>query len=112
MAEPAKQSNGKKKNVITSAILVAIVIGLAVMPLFTVKDAEFGGTDGEAEKAVTEINSSYQPWFSPLFEPKSGEIESLLFSLQAAIGAGVIGYGLGYMRGRKKKEETRNNDSH
>ena len=31
----------------------------------------------------------------PLLEPASGEIASLLFALQAALGAGVIGYWLG-----------------
>ena len=37
----------------------------------------------------------YQPWFAPLIEPASSEIASLLFALQAAFGAGVIGYWLG-----------------
>lgn len=88
-------------------ILIAIVVGLAIYPLLTVKDAEFGGADGQAETAISEINADYQPWFSPLFEPKSGEIESLLFALQAALGAGVIGYGLGWMRGRKREEAAK-----
>jgi cobalt/nickel transport protein len=41
---------------------------------------------------------TYEPWFQPLWEPPSGEIESLLFSLQAAIGAVIIGYFFGYYR--------------
>jgi len=94
--------------VIKNLLLIAIVIALIVLPLFIQKDAEFGGADGEAEKAITEINADYKPWFSPLIEPKSGEIESLLFSFQAAIGSGILFYGLGYMRGRKKKEEVAN----
>ncbi|HCX63202.1 MAG TPA: energy-coupling factor ABC transporter substrate-binding protein, partial [Clostridiales bacterium] len=49
----------------------------------------------------TEINPDYEPWFSPLIEPASGEIESLLFSLQAAIGAGVIGYFYGLVKGKR-----------
>lgn len=73
--------------------------------MFLAKDAEFGGADGRAEEAITEKKADYEPWFSPIFEPKSGEIESLFFALQAAIGAGVIGYGLGYLRGRKRKED-------
>ncbi len=87
-------------------ILIAIVIGLAILPLVMLPDAEFGGADGEAEEAITEIKVDYSPWFSPLIEPKSGEVESLLFALQAAAGSGVIFYGLGYMIGRSKKEET------
>ncbi|WP_198002032.1 energy-coupling factor ABC transporter substrate-binding protein [Archaeoglobus veneficus] len=61
---------------------------------------EWSGADDKAEEAITEINPNYEPWFSPLWEPPSGEIESLLFSLQAAIGAGIIGYFLGYNRGK------------
>ena len=33
-----------------------------------------------------------------------GEIESLLFALQAAIGAIIIGYFFGYWRGQGKEE--------
>ncbi|AMA62293.1 MAG: energy-coupling factor ABC transporter substrate-binding protein [Kurthia gibsonii] len=83
-----------------------IVIALAIFPLFIQKGAEFGGADGEAEAAITEIDKSYEPWFSSIWEPPSGEIESLLFALQAAIGAGFIGYFFGLMRGRTKKEKV------
>lgn len=101
--EAIKQS--KKMSLSVNLLLILIVVALAVIPLFVAKDAEFGGADGKAEEAITEIKADYEPWFSPIFEPKSGEIESLLFALQAAIGAGVIGYGLGYLKGRKKKED-------
>jgi cobalt/nickel transport protein len=87
-------------------MLIAIVVVLAILPLVMLGDAKFAGADGEAEEAITEIAVDYSPWFSPLLEPKSGEVESLLFALQAAAGAGVIFYGLGYMIGRSKKEET------
>lgn len=103
--EAINQSKGNKR-AIKTFVLVAIVIGLAVLPLLMIKDAEFSGADDKAEKAITEIKADYKPWFSPLFEPKSGEIESLLFALQAAVGSGIVFYGLGYMRGRKKKEEV------
>lgn len=89
-----------KKNL----LLLFIVILLAVIPLFVQKGAEFGGADGEAEAAITEINKEYTPWFESIWEPPSGEIESLLFVLQAAIGAGFIGYFIGFMRGRHQKQ--------
>ncbi|PKM79079.1 MAG: energy-coupling factor ABC transporter substrate-binding protein [Firmicutes bacterium HGW-Firmicutes-13] len=95
----------KKSSLSVNLLLILIVILLAVIPLFLAKDAEFGGADGEAEEVITEIKADYEPWFEPIFEPKSGEIESLLFALQAAIGAGVIGYGLGYLKERKRKED-------
>ena len=97
----------KKNNLSVNLLLILIVIALAIIPLFIAKDAEFGGADGQAEEAIAEINADYDPWFSPIFEPKSGEIESLLFALQAAIGAGIIGYGLGYLKGRRKEEDEK-----
>lgn len=89
------------KRTTKNLVLFSAVIILIVSPLLFLKDAEFGGADGQAEEIITEINPNYEPWFSPLIEPASGEIESLLFSLQAAIGAGIIGYFFGYVRGKR-----------
>lgn len=86
-----------KKNL----ILIIIVILISVIPLLTLKNAEFAGADGLAETAVTEIAPNYKPWFSSIYEPASGEIESLLFALQAAIGAGVMGFILGRITAKK-----------
>jgi cobalt transport protein len=55
----------------------------------------FGGADEQAQQAIGQLAPGYQPWFAPLIEPASSEIASLLFALQAAFGAGVIGYWLG-----------------
>jgi len=57
-----------------------------------------------AASKIGEI-SDYKPWFSPLWEPPSGEIETLLFSLQAAIGAGIIGYIAGLIYWQKREKE-------
>ena len=84
-----------------TVLLVAVVILLAVIPLFLHRDSEFGGADGQAEGAIAEIAPDYQPWFSPIWEPPGGETESLLFALQAAIGAGFIGYFFGLKRGQR-----------
>jgi len=86
-------------------MLVIAVIALAVMPLVFVR-GEYGGADGEAEKAITEIQPDYQPWFNHFFEPASGEIESLLFATQAALGAGVIGYAVGLYKGRSQRQKS------
>lgn len=83
-------------------ILLILVVLIAVLPLVFLKDAEFAGADGLAEEEITRIVPSYEPWYQPLFEPASGEIESLLFALQAAIGAGVVGYILGRITAPKK----------
>lgn len=89
-------------------ILILLVILLAILPLFLVEDAEFGGADGEAEVAITEIQPDYEPWFQPIFEPPSGEIESLLFALQAALGAGFLAYFFGYKHGLRKGRASLN----
>lgn len=91
----------------TTILLIVLVVVLALIPMVFLKDAEFGGADGQAEFAITEISPDYVPWFAPLWEPPSGEIESLFFSSQAAIGAGIIGYFLGFWKGRKNKEDTK-----
>ena len=86
-------------------ILIALVIIISFAPLFLIRNAEFGGADGEAEAAITEIATNYDPWFEPLISPASGEIESLLFALQAAFGASILAYGFGYLKGRSKPHE-------
>jgi len=85
----------------TVFFLVFVVIALAIVPLFMNPGSEFGGADGEAEGIISEVAPDYQPWFSPVWEPPGGETESLLFALQAALGAGVIGYYFGVKRGQK-----------
>lgn len=80
-------------------LLLFAVVALAVLPLFIVErpadGAIFAGTDDQAKDMISEIATDYRPWFSSLIEPASPEIASLLFALQAAIGAGFIGYYLG-----------------
>ncbi len=66
-----------------------ILFSVALL-LVTVQAEEWAGTDEQAEEIISQINPNYEPWFSPIWEPPSGEIESLLFSLQAAIGASLI----------------------
>ena len=92
-----------KKNLL---LLLGVVI-LAILPIFMLQDAEFGGADGEAEEAITEIATDYEPWFNAIWEPPSGEIESLLFVLQSVIGALIIGYFIGYMRGKHVKDHAK-----
>lgn len=86
-------------------LLIALVAALAILPLVMVNGAEFGGADGQAEEVIMEINPHYRPWFSSIWEPPSGEIESLLFALQGALGAGFVCYYLGYMKGKKNSQK-------
>lgn len=90
-----------------NVILVAIVVALAAFPLWYCKDAEFGGADGIAGDLIEETNPDYEPWFQPIFEPASGEIESMLFALQAAVGAGVVCFVLGRITAKKPDEQDK-----
>ncbi len=91
-----------KKKII---LILLAVVALAVLPLFLLPDAEFGGADAEAENLITAIAPDYEPWFQGFWEPPSGEVESLLFALQAAFGAGVVSFVLGYYIGKKSPEK-------
>lgn len=84
------------------------VVALAILPLIIHHggDAEFSGADGEAEAVITEIQPDYEPWAAPVWEPPSGEIESLLFALQAALGAGLVGFYFGRRTSPAKRPDT------
>jgi cobalt/nickel transport protein len=77
---------------------------IVITPLIVKQDAEFGGADGAAQGIISKINPEYQSWFSHIWEPPSGEIESLLFALQAALGAAFLGYYIGVKRTEYKYE--------
>ena len=100
MSEKGKDGIFKK-----NLFLILIVIVIAVVPLLMIKDSEFGGADGKAEELIQEINPDYKPWASNLIELPGGETESLLYALQAALGAGVKGYVLGYFKGERKNAD-------
>ena len=96
------------KNTKIVIICLALAVIIAVVPLLVLNGTEFGGADGAAEEAITKINPDYEAWADPGIEPPGGETESLLFCVQAALGGGVFGFGLGYLICRKKftkKEE-------
>lgn len=85
-------------------VLLLLVAALVVFPLYLKKGAEFGGADGQAEEVIAELSPDYKPWCAPLWEPPSGEVESLLFAVQAAAGSGFLFYYLGYVKGRQRRE--------
>jgi cobalt/nickel transport protein len=86
-------------------IILACVAVLIVVPFVVSGDSEFAGADGQAEGVITAVNPGYEPWFTPLWKP-AGETETMLFSLQTAIGAGLLAFSFGYwvgrLRGRKE----------
>jgi cobalt/nickel transport protein len=98
-ATPARRSSSK-----TTWLLIAVMILLVVMPFVLHPGSEFRGADDAARSAIAEIAPSTHPWFEPIWSPPGTETQSLLFALQAALGAGVIGYFFGFKRGQKRRD--------
>ena len=101
----------KKKTVVTLLLILALFgifgISFAVGGLQTDPAERFVGTDSAATAQIQAANPGYEPWFPPLFEPASSEIESGLFALQAAIGGTVLGFAIGGMWGLRRGRASR-----
>jgi cobalt/nickel transport protein len=87
-------------------LLLGVVI-LVIAPLaFHSKTATFSGSDDQASAMVRNLRPGYQRWVVPLWQPPSPEIESLLFALQAGLGAGLLGYYFGRRSGFAEAREA------
>lgn len=90
--------------------LLAIVGILAFCALFLytssiMSDAEYAGSDTVGSSQIAELTGKAEEDFQPLigqWVPPSGEIESALFAIQAAIGGIFVGWVFGYWKGQKK----------
>lgn len=96
------------KNTKTVIILILAIILIALVPLFALKGAEFGGSDDAGSVMVEEITGTeYEPWFTPVLESMidgelPGEVESLFFCIQTGIGVGIVAFCMGRLVERKK----------
>ena len=105
------------KNTKTVVILLVIAALIAIVPLFALKGAEFGGSDDAGSEMISEIQGEeYEPWFTPVLETAlggelPGEIESLIFCLQTGIGVGIVAFVLGRFVERKKWQDKEKDDS-
>jgi len=75
----------KNKKLVIS--LLVVVVLMAIVPLFMLKNAEFGGSDDAGSEVVAEIQGGeYEPWFNPIIETVlgkelPGEVESVFLCL-------------------------------
>jgi cobalt/nickel transport protein len=98
----------RNKNKILVPILIIVVILIALIPLFALRSADFGGSDDAGSQMVEEVTGEeYEPWFTPVLEnilgrELPGEVESLIFCIQTGIGVGILAFGFGYLVARKK----------
>jgi cobalt/nickel transport protein len=97
-------TSGARRHVVT-LLLVAGVVVLFAAPLalgLGTGEEPFAGSDGQALASAEENRPGYEAWFSAPFTPPSGQIESGLFAVQAALGGVVLGYALGALRHRNR----------
>ena len=97
----------KSNNKLVILLLIAVIL-IAFIPLFLNKDASFGGSDDAGSQVVEEVNSGFEPLFTPLLESilggeLPGEVESMLFCVQTGIGVGIIAFFMGRFVERKKQ---------
>lgn len=99
-----------RKTWTTIALVAALVIifgmSFVIGGIHTNPDERFAGTDSVATSTIEEANPDYKPWFEPFFQPESGEVESGLFALQAAIGGSILGFAIGGLWGRRRGEKV------
>jgi cobalt/nickel transport protein len=89
----------------TNLLLLLGVVLLVVLPLALVH-GKFEGSDDQGSAAIAASVPGFKPWAHPVWTPPSPEIESLLFALQAALGAGVIGYVVGRIHGASQAKDA------
>ena len=106
----------KKRDRALLIALLALCLVLVISPVIALRGAEFGGSDDAGSEKVSEITGEeYEPWATPLCGQMlggeiPGELESLLFCVQAGVGVGVIAFFLGRFVERKKWQEARDTE--
>lgn len=94
------------RKIIINLILIILALIFMFGPLLVNYNANYEGTDNKAQQAISEIAPSYKPWVKNLTKPPSKEAESFLFAAQAGIGCLIIGYFIGYGRGKRAVQES------
>ena len=96
-----KRGSGMKLEIITLGVVVLFIAAFAYVS--SGGNHKWGGADDQAKGVISDLTGgTYIPWFQSIYQPPSGEIESLLFALPAVIGSLIIGYFLGYYRAMSK----------
>lgn len=93
----------------TGYLIILISISIMLMLVYITANqhvpvaGEWAAGDTQIVSQIGVITGNeYKPWFEPIWAPPNSEIETFLFSLQAAIGAIIVGYFIGYYKGKKE----------
>jgi cobalt/nickel transport protein len=86
--------------------LLGSAVVLSFAPVLIFQGKEFKATDSINVTAIEEVKPGYKPWFTPIVKPSGGEVETFLFSAQAAIGSGIVCYILGLYKGRAERKQS------
>lgn len=90
-------------------LAIIAIFAFCILFLYTssiITDAEYAGSDTLGSAQIAEMTGKAEEDFQPLiwqWAPPSGEIESGLFALQAAIGGILVGWVFGYWKAQKKR---------
>lgn len=84
----------------SSWILLAGLVLMIAAPLAAHSGSLFTGSDNRGTEAISKVDPGYKRWFSSTWTP-SGSVGSFLFAMQAALGAGLVGYVVGSRRQSK-----------
>jgi cobalt/nickel transport system permease protein len=107
--QEAKKTVIRKKQALIVAGLSVLAVLIILVPLFTMRGAEFTGSDDAGSQTVNAVSGSeYTPWFTPVLETLIGgelpsEMETLFFCIQTGIGVGILAFAFGYLAGRRKR---------
>lgn len=90
----------------TTLILSLLILLLVAVPLVMTDPGDgervFVGSDNQGVDLIGRLAPGYEPWIVPLWSPPNAVIESMIFSLQAALGGGLFGFVLGYWVGQRR----------
>ena len=92
-----------------AGIAIVAFCALFLYTSATMSGAEFAGSDNVGSGLIAQLSGipleNFQPLI-PQWEPPSGEIESCLFALQAAMGGILIGGVFGFWFGQARSKNA------
>ena len=83
-----------------------LIIGIFLSAFLLSPSSSFVGSDDQGSQTIHQVDPNYVVWFHSIWIAPP-EIQTLLFSVQAAIGASIIGFFVGNERGKRLAREGR-----